>query len=242
MNGIRRVRDYLETHGTGYTIRRLGQKAMQRYLGTYDRRRKREACGPEELQRQRENQPAGGLISVVIPVFNTDPEMLKALAESLRNQSYERFEAVLYDGCSTKKETREVLKDLEAGGDSRFRVIWGEENRGISGNTNEAIRYAEGEFAALCDHDDLLAPDALWRVAECIEQEQPDMVYTDEDRVTENGKSYMDPHYKPDFCPDNLNSDNYICHLSVIRKSILEEIGGLRSGLTEARTMTWSCV
>ena len=101
---------------------------------------------------------------------------------------------------------------------------------GISGNTNEALKLARGEYIALCDHDDLLAPDALWRVAECIAEKQPDVIYSDEDRITQNGRRHMDPHYKPDYCPDNLISDNYICHLAVIRKPLLEEIGGLRSG------------
>ncbi len=109
-------------------------------------------------------------------------------------------------------------------------MIHGEENRGISGNTNAAIALARGEYCALCDHDDLLSPDALWRVAECIARETPDLIYSDEDRLTQSGRRHMDPHYKPDYCPDNLVSDNYFCHLSVIRTALLKEVGGLRSG------------
>ena len=224
-----RIRETRENHGVSYTLKRLGQKAAQQYLGTYDRRRKREQTPEEELRRQRENQPAAGLISVVIPVWNTDPGMLTALLDTLENQTYADFEVILYDGAGTRAETAEVLK-ARSEKKSSFRWIRGEENRGISGNTNEALKYARGEYIALCDHDDLLAPDALWRVAKCIEEKHPDMVYTDEDRVTEDGRRHMDPHYKPDYCPDTLVSDNYICHLSVIRKSLLEEIGGLRSG------------
>ena len=226
---LARVQEYLESHGAGYTLKRLGQKGAQQILGTYDRRRNREAASAEELRFQRENQPAAGLISVVIPVWNTDPGMLTALLESLKNQTYTGFEAVLYDGAGTRAETAEVLKSF-CENEPRFRLVRGEENKGISGNTNEAIRLAKNEYIALCDHDDLLAPDALWRVAKCIEEKHPDMVYSDEDRITENGRKHMDPHYKPDYCPDNLVSDNYICHLAVIRKSLLEEIGGLRSG------------
>ena len=229
MKMIGRIREYRASHGTTYTLRRLGQKAAQQLLGTYDRRRRRELPDAGELRRQRENQPAAGLISVVIPVYNTDPGMLGALLDSLEAQTYLNFEAVLYDGASTRADTREVLEAREKAC-SRFRVFRGEENLGISGNTNEAVKLARGEYAALCDHDDILSPDALWRVAECIAGKHPDMIYSDEDRITENGRRRMDPHYKPDYCPDNLVSDNYICHLAVIRKALLEEAGGLRSG------------
>ena len=229
MGAIDRIREYRQSHGTVYTLKRLGQKAAQQFLGTYDRRWKRERASEAELKAQRENQPAAGLISVVIPVYNTDPGMLNALLDSLENQTYLDFEAVLYDGASTRAETAAVLRERSEK-QARFRVIRGEENRGISGNTNEALKLARGEYIALCDHDDLLSPDALWRVAECIAEKHPDLVYSDEDRITQNGRRHMDPHYKPDYCPDNLVSDNYICHLAVIRKSLLEETGGLRPG------------
>ena len=229
MSMIDRIREYQQSHGTAYTLKRLGQKAAQQLLGTYDRRWLRERASEEELKAQRENQPEAGLISVVIPVYNTDPKMLGDLLDSLESQSYLNFEAVLYDGASTRAETAAVLK-TRGEKEPRFRIIRGEENRGISGNTNEALKLARGEYIVLCDHDDLLAQDALWRTAECIVEKHPDMIYSDEDRITQNGRRHMDPHYKPDYCPDNLVSDNYICHMTVIRKAVLEETGGLRSG------------
>ena len=228
MRTIERIREYRRSHGTAYTVRRLGQKAAQLLLGTYDRRWKRERASEEELRRQRENQPDAGLLSVVVPVYNTDPGMLSALLSCLKAQTYDRFEAVLYDGASTRAETREVLREAEKA-EKRFRVIRGEENRGISDNTNEAVKLARGGYAVLCDHDDLVSPDALWRFADVIARKHPDVIYSDEDRVTENGRRHMDPHYKPDYCPDNLVSDNYICHMAAIRRDLLEETG-LRSG------------
>lgn len=229
MKALDRIREYQASHGTAYTLKRLGQKAAQQLLGTYERRRRREQASPEELARQRENPPEAGLISVVTPVYNTDPGMLEALLDSLAAQTNPHFEAVLYDGCSTRPETLEVLK-RRGEAEPRFRVIRGKENKGISGNTNEAVKLARGEYVALCDHDDLFSPDALWRVGRVIAEKHPDMIYTDEDRLTENGRKHMDPHYKPDYCPDTLVSDNYICHLAVIRKAVLEAAGGLRSG------------
>ena len=224
-----RIREYRRHRGTAYTLKRLGRKAAQQLLGTYDLQRRKELVSAEELEAQRNDPPEAGLISVVIPVWNTDPDMLEELLDSLQSQSYMNFEAVLYDGASTRPETVETLA-VRSKTEPRFRVVRGEENRGISGNTNEAIRLARGEYVALCDHDDLLSPDALWRMAEVIVEKHPDMIYSDEDRVTEGGRRHMDPHYKPDYCPDNLVSDNYICHLAVIRRTLLEEVGGLRTG------------
>ena len=227
MNPVARIREYMQGHGVRYTIRRLGEIGAQRLLGTYDRRRAKALTPPEELEAQRKNPPACGRISVVVPVYNTDPRMLRELLDSLSAQTLQDFEVLLYDGGSTRAETRAVL---DAANDPRFRVIHAPENRGISGNTNAAVAAAGGEFIALADHDDLLAPDALWRAADVIARENPDVVYSDEDRITENSRHYMDPHFKPDWSPETLVSDNYICHLAVIRKSLLEEIGGLRAG------------
>ena len=224
-----RLKEYAEVHGAGFTLRRVGEKAGQVLFGTWDRQWKKERPDSAELERQRNQQPEAGLISVVIPVYNTKRSFLKELAESLREQTYANWEAILYDGGSTLKETGEILQAL-SNGEPRFRVFQGEENRGIAGNTNAAIEKARGEYIALCDHDDLLTPDALWRMAEAIEREHPDLLYSDEDMVTENGRRHMDPHRKPDFQPETLAGDNYMSHLGVIRAETLRKAGGLREG------------
>ena len=229
MGKWQRLREYAETHGAGYTVRRCGEKLGQVVFGTWDRQWKKEKASPEELERQRKAQPAAGLISVVIPVYNTKPVFLRELLDSLKEQTYIRWEAILYDGGSTRQETVSML-DQAAGEDSRFHVIHAAENLGIAGNTNEAIARASGEYIALCDHDDLLTPDALWRMAEAIEKEHPDLLYSDEDMTTENGRRHMDPHRKPGFQPETLAADNYISHLGVIRTEVLREVGGLREG------------
>lgn len=223
---IGRVAGYIRRHGAGYTLRRAGEMLRERALRSYDRACRSHAPTEEELICQRENQPDAGLISVAIPAFNTRPAFLMALADSLSAQTYQAWEAVILDGGSTEEATVCAMDALR---DPRIRVIHAAENRGISGNTNEAIRHCRGGWVALCDHDDVLAPDALWHVARVIEAERPDMVYSDEDKLTEDGRIRTDPHRKPDFCPDNLRSGNYICHLMVIRKALLEDVGGLRS-------------
>ena len=229
MSIVSRLKTYARTHGVGYTVRRVGEKAGQVIFGTWDRQRKREATPPEELQAQREHQPAAGLISVVIPVYNTKEIFLRELLQSLRDQTYRDWEAILYDGGSTLPETRAVL-DAASAEEPRFRVVYAEKNLGIAGNTNQAIALARGEYIALCDHDDLLTPDALWRMGEAIAREHPDLLYSDEDMMTENGRRHMDPHRKPDYQPETLAADNYLSHLGVLRAALLREVGGLREG------------
>lgn len=222
---LKRVMDYVRRNGAGYTLRRATEMAAERLLHTYDRAARRSDPPSEELARQRENQPDAGLISVAVPVWNTRPEFLRALADSLTAQTYGQWEAVLWDGGSTDAA---ALAAMDALKDARIRVIHSGENAGIAGNTNRAVEACRGEYIALCDHDDTLTPDALWHMAAAIAAEKPDMLYSDEDKLTENGRLRTDPHRKPDFCPDNLRSGNYICHLMVIRRGLLLELGGLR--------------
>lgn len=226
-NLLRRVKAYADYHGVGYTLLRAGEKLVERTLHPYERVWRGMRTPQEQLDRQRRNCPQAGLISVIIPVYNTRPDLLHALAASLQAQTYPRWEACLYDDCSTREDTLRALDNL-ASADERLHICHGQKNQGISGSTNSAAALAAGDWLALCDHDDLLEPDALWQVARAIEREQPDLIYSDEDKVTENGRWHTDPHFKPDFCPDNLRAGNYICHLMVVRKALYEQVGGLR--------------
>src|SRR5699024_5477660 len=104
------------------------------------------------------------------------------------------------------------------------------ENLGIAGNTNAALEMTEGEFIGLLDHDDLLAPNALYEVAAALAKDSSlDAVYTDEDKVTTDLGEHFQPHLKPDFNLDLLRSNNYICHFFVVRRSVFEKTGGFRS-------------
>src|SRR5699024_2300838 len=113
--------------------------------------------------------------------------------------------------------------------DPRIRWKKLEENKGIAENTNEALAMTEGEYIGLLDHDDLLAPDALYEVAKVLEKEpETEVLYTDEDKVRGEDLEHFQPHLKPDFSPDLLRSNNYICHFFVVKRSILEKTGGFR--------------
>lgn len=161
-------------------------------------------------------------LSFLIPAWNTRPEHLAALADSLLAQSCPNWEACLYDGASPSAETREALAALPSR-DPRFRVLLGTENGGISGNTNAAFAMASGDVIALCDHDDLLAPDAVRCILQAAEG-GADFIYTDEDKINTDGTRHFDPHLKPDFAPDSLRAGNYICHITAMTRQLAETV------------------
>lgn len=194
-----------------------------------------EAKGNKDIALERKKKIAdtlskrGPLISVVTPVFNTRPNYLSACIQSVVGQLYGKWELCLYDDSSTDKETLAELKKW-VNSDPRIRVEYGTDNLHISGATNAAIRMASGDFIALLDHDDELAPEALLAVAEVIDQQpEVDFIYSDEDKIDALGRR-CDPHFKPDFNQDLFLSTNYICHLAVIRKSLGDRVGWFRKG------------
>lgn len=167
------------------------------------------------------------LISIIVPVYNTEGKWLRACIQSVLNQIYDNWELCIADGGSTKHHIKEILKKY-AMQDSRIKVKFLSENKGIAGNSNEALSLATGEFICLLDHDDELSPDALFEVVKLL-NEKPDIdfIYTDEDKITVKGKR-IDPHFKPDWSPDTLRSYNYITHLSIFKKELLDKIGYFR--------------
>jgi GT2 family glycosyltransferase len=168
-------------------------------------------------------------ISIIMPVWNTEEKWLRKAIESVLNQVYDNWELCIADGGSTKPHVRKVLEEY-ARKDERIKVKFLPKNLGIAGNSNEALKLASGEFVAFLDHDDELAPFALYEVVKLL-NERPDLdfIYSDEDKIDEKGRR-MDPFFKPDYNPDMFLSVNYLCHLSVIRKSLVKKVGGFRLG------------
>lgn len=165
------------------------------------------------------------MISIIVPTYNTPETLLNEMVQSIKNQTYANWELCIADGNSEKKETLSLLKKLQQNED-RIKVKYLNENYMISGNTNEAMKMASGEFVCLMDHDDLLEPNALYEFVRLL-NEDPDLdfIYTDEDKINEDGTHYMIPHFKPDFSLDTLRNYNYITHFVCIRKVVLDEIG-----------------
>ncbi len=168
-------------------------------------------------------------ISIVVPVYNTDKELLEACIESVRAQSYTHWQLCLADDCSPKKHVRKVLQRYQAL-DSRIQVVFREKNGHISAASNSALEVAQGEWTALLDHDDELHQHALYHVVKTINQ-QPDvaLIYSDEDKIDEQGQR-QDPHFKSDWNLDLLYSQNYVSHLGVYKTAIIKKIGGFRLG------------
>jgi glycosyltransferase involved in cell wall biosynthesis len=175
------------------------------------------------------------LISVVVPVYNVDSRMLRECIDSILNQTYSNFEVILVDDASTMDSVRSVLAEYDPSvtgkGKVPVSVIYRSQNGHISRATNDGIEAARGEFVALCDCDDLYAPNALYEIAKKLNEDKSyDFIYTDEDKISEDTRIRRDPFFKPDWSPETFMSYMYTCHLSVYRKSILERVGFLRTG------------
>lgn len=190
-----------------------------------------EAYVPDEseLEKQRKHRfTYEPLISVAVPAFRTPETFLIQMVESLLAQTYSNWELCIANGSPEDTVMKGVLEQYMKK-DSRIRVSELTENKGIAGNTNAALEMAEGEFVGLLDHDDLLAPNALYEVVRALETDRElDAVYTDEDKVTTELDEYFQPHLKPDFNLDLLRSNNYICHFFVVRRSVVKKAGGFR--------------
>ena len=166
------------------------------------------------------------LISVLMPVFNTQPSELKAAIESVLDQIYENWELCIADDASSSPHVREILEEA-ARRDSRIKLAFQTERGGISRTCNAAWQMAAGEYVCFLDHDDTLAPTALAYVGEAVDRNpDADVIYSDEDKVDEQGRRF-EPFFKPDWSPDLLLSENYICHLLVLRQDLATKIGWL---------------
>lgn len=177
----------------------------------------------EQRRKQWDQAPK---ISVVVPAYETPKEFLKQMMDSLVNQTYGNWELCIANGSPQNREMAELLEEY-SNRDSRIRYQNLEKNLGIAENTNEAFAMAQGEFIGLLDHDDLLAPNALYEIISfLVKHPDADAVYTDEDKVTTGLEEHFQPHLKPDFNLDLLRSNNYICHFFVVRRRIVEQVGG----------------
>lgn len=190
-----------------------------------------EAYVPDETELEKQKQhhfEYSPLISVAVPAYRTPEKFLIQMIESLIAQTYGNWELCIANGSPEDTAMKTVLEKYTKK-DSRIRVSELTENKGIAGNTNAALEMAQGEFVGLLDHDDLLAPNALYEIALALGRDRAlDAVYTDEDKVTTELDEHFQPHLKPDFNLDLLRSNNYICHFFVVRRSIVQKIGGFR--------------
>lgn len=195
----------------------------------------------DERERERARREIAGLtnrplFSIVTPVHNLPPDVLRAMIESVQAQVYPHWQLCLADDGATWPATRAVLTRA-AYHDPRISLVRRDTNGGIVAASNTALALARGEFVALLDHDDELDPMALFEVARLLDRHpELDVVYTDEEKKDEQGVVRW-PALKPSFSPDLLTCGNYMCHFSVYRRSVLEAVGGFRDGYDGAQDL-----
>ena len=233
---INQIKFYIKKYGFLKTVKKCIKVVIRKIIrtlkhetvltyGDYGGWIKYNEPSEEELKKQSKvkfkNAPK---ISVIVPMYNTPETFFKDLVDCMIDQTYSNWELCLADGS---KEQNEALKKYWEK-DERIKYKFLNENKGIAGNTNDAIEMATGDYIALLDHDDVLAKYALYEMVYAINKyPEAEFLYSDEDKVDEHGNRY-DAYFKTDFAPDSLRSQNYICHFSVFRKDLMDKLEGFR--------------
>lgn len=231
---------YLDRNGFAATVQKVRTKLGQTEETSYRKWRKKYGVTADELSKQRKwvfkRQP---VFDIIVPLYRTRPAFLKAMIQSVMDQTYGNWRLYLADGSGVDADGRTELTGILEGyekRDSRITHRTLDENKGISENTNAALAMAQGDYIVLVDHDDLLPPNALYEFARMLNEDPGiDVLYSDEDKVSMDGKKYFDPHFKPDFNLDLLCSINYICHLFCARRELAERAGAFRSAYDGAQ-------
>ena len=168
-------------------------------------------------------------ISLITPVYQPPASVLRQTIQSVLDQQYPHWQLCLFDDASTDPTTRQILNEFQ-GIDPRIIVGYGDHNQGIAAASNSAMALAIGSWLGFLDHDDVLAPQALQRVAETIDQfDDVDLIYSDEDKVTMDGR-FVSPIRRPPWSPERLRNQNYICHFVAARAQAVTALGGFRAG------------
>ena len=184
----------------------------------------------KELARQRDMKfEYSPLFSILVPLYETDEYFLDELIKSVKNQTYKNWELCFSDGSKDSERLRKIIENYSKA-DKRIKYTDDKKGPlGISDNTNQAYEIATGEYIVLGDHDDLFTPDALYECVKVLNNKKVDVIYTDEDKTDEKGKKFFGANFKPDFNIDLLRSCNYICHMFVASKKLVDQIGTFNS-------------
>ncbi|MGN0370223.1 MAG: glycosyltransferase [Butyrivibrio sp.] len=214
-----------------YGFRIMMQKAVNKLFGSgsfdYNKWIKEHQASDDELASQRNTKfPYEPLFSIVVPVYKPDNRFFADMLKSVLSQTYSNWELCIADGGNTVEKTvKEICK-----GDTRVKYKALDQNFGISGNTNEALDMAVGDYIVLGDHDDIIRPDALFECASVINKNpDTDVIYSDEDKLDTYRNKRVLPNFKPDYSPDYLRCINYICHLFVFSRRLYEKVGKFNS-------------
>jgi len=231
---LHRHAPWLTRRTLSYRLYQQTQELLQHRAATLEERARLQRMDAARAEQTLARIATPPLISIAMPVYNVDAGWLQAAVDSVRRQFYPHWQLCIADDASTQAETVRALRDIERLGDARIKIRRLRENLGIAGASNAALELATGDYVGLLDNDDMLTRDALLEMALRIDAEQPDLLYSDEDKLDENG-AHVEPHFKPDYNEDYLFSINYVCHFSVIRRALLTRIGGFRAGFDGAQ-------
>ncbi|OSH19129.1 glycosyltransferase, group 2 family protein [Enterococcus faecalis] len=220
---------YMAKNGISHTIQRAKIEKLRKQASYPNWLARNEVLDIEAMTQEIATFHYQPKISIAMPVYNVEEKWLRLCIDSILNQVYTNWELCMADDASTDPNVKKILTEYQQL-DERIRVVFREQNGHISEATNSALAIATGEFVALLDNDDELAINAFYEVVKVLnENPELDLIYSDEDKIDMDGNR-SDPAFKPDWSPDLLLGTNYISHLGVYRRSILEEIGGFRKG------------
>lgn len=220
---VKKIVNYIRIHGFKRFIIRSTRFFKERHM--MKKYHTKLIPTEQELRAQRNAKfPYMPLISIVVPMYNTKEKYLRELLDSVANQTYVNWQLCLADGSDEGAVCRDIVKEYQK---RFFRIAYKAiKNKNISDNTNEAIAMAEGDFIVFADHDDRLAEFALYEIVKCInETKNVDFIYSDEDKMSADGKKFYSPHFKSDFNIDLLRSVNYICHMVAVSRTLLNKTG-----------------
>ena len=225
MNNFIKTVNYLRKNGIRNTCYAMKERIEEERRNDYYYKEPSE----ETLQAQRrESASYSDLFSIVVPAYETDERFLREMIDSVCRQSYEKWELIIVDAGSSSSVEKTVRQIREEKGVGCIKYTRLEENRGIADNTNAGIVQASGDYIALLDHDDFLAPDALYYMAEALHRArqrgtEPVLLYTDEDKY-DNNTRYVSPHIKAEFNLDLILSNNYICHFMAVKEKLMKKL------------------
>ncbi len=166
------------------------------------------------------------LISIILPVYNPPERFLYECLDSIIDQVYENIEICIADDCSTNPQIKKIIESYKKR-DFRIKTIYRTENGHISACSNSALDLATGDYCVLVDHDDTITKDCVFELVKCINKTQADVIYSDEDKIDLDGKNVL-PFFKSDWAPESFTTKNYLCHVSCIKKTLVDKVGGFR--------------
>ena len=229
--GIKAKADKITGYIRDYGISYAAKKVYYRYKVKYKLGRKYCPFEISDAQRKSEQQykPAQKIkVSIVVPLYNTPENFLKEMLDSVEAQTYTDWELCLADASDEKNgQVKKTVEQYQAK-DKRIKYKKLSKNEGISENTNRALEMAAGDYIGLMDHDDLLHPSVLYNVVKTIEEKKADFIYTDELSFVGTTDRVQSIHFKPDFSWETFRNNNFICHFTAFKRSLLKETGGFR--------------